>query len=234
MPKPLLYAIDWAKKENERPCSQYYHKLDVTKVAVSGQSCGGLMAIQAAIDPRITTAFPYNSGLFARDQTIYDALHAPMAIFDGGSGRHRLRKRARRLQRHRQRSRSCSPTRRVAAATPTSARSSTPTPASSAGPGSPGCAGTCSMIRARPARACSSVTAAACAAARMGLDVEDEADVKRGGGCDVCSCRTTVQFFFELLSLSVGSPGIRTSCTRRLHSWDGGERHVRSRRDAAL
>ena len=58
--KPLLYALEWARKENERPCSQYYHKLDVTKVAVSGQSCGGLMAIQAAMDPKITTAFPYN------------------------------------------------------------------------------------------------------------------------------------------------------------------------------
>jgi len=84
--KPLLFAIDWALKENERPCSHYYHKLDVTKIAVSGQSCGGLMAIQAAVDPRITTAFPYDSGLFARDQTVYDALHAPMAIFDGGDG----------------------------------------------------------------------------------------------------------------------------------------------------
>jgi hypothetical protein len=82
---PLLAAIDWAQKENERPCSQYYHKLAVDKVAVSGQSCGGLMAEQAATDPRITTAFPYDSGLFSRDQTLYDALHAPMAIFDGGS-----------------------------------------------------------------------------------------------------------------------------------------------------
>lgn len=81
---PLLYAIEWARKENERPCSKYYHKLAVDKVAVSGQSCGGLMAIQAATDPSITTAFPYNSGLFQRDQTIYDKLHAPMAIFDGG------------------------------------------------------------------------------------------------------------------------------------------------------
>jgi hypothetical protein len=82
--KPLLFAIEWAQKENERPCSQYYHKLDVTKVAVSGQSCGGLMAIAAATDPRITTAFPFDSGLFSRDQTVYDALHAPLAIFDGG------------------------------------------------------------------------------------------------------------------------------------------------------
>jgi hypothetical protein len=83
--KPLLFAIDWATKENERPCSKYYHKLNVNKVGVSGQSCGGLMAEDAAVDPRITTAFPYDSGLFSRDQTLYDALHAPMAIFDGGS-----------------------------------------------------------------------------------------------------------------------------------------------------
>ncbi len=83
--KPLLFAIDWAIKENERPCSKYYHKLNVNKVGVSGQSCGGLMAEDAAVDPRITTAFPYDSGLFSRDQTLYDALHAPMAIFDGGS-----------------------------------------------------------------------------------------------------------------------------------------------------
>jgi hypothetical protein len=82
---PLLFGLDWAKKENERPCSQYYHKLDVTKLAVSGQSCGGLMAIQAATDPSITTAFPFDSGLFSRDQSVYDKLHAPMAIFDGGS-----------------------------------------------------------------------------------------------------------------------------------------------------
>lgn len=81
---PLIFGLEWAIAENERPCSKYYHKLDVTKLAVSGQSCGGLMAIDAARDPRITTAFPYNSGLFARDQATYDDLHSPMAIFDGG------------------------------------------------------------------------------------------------------------------------------------------------------
>ena len=46
----LIKAIDWAIKENDRPCSKYYQKLDVTKIAVSGQSCGGLMAINAAVD----------------------------------------------------------------------------------------------------------------------------------------------------------------------------------------
>lgn len=82
--EPLIKAIDWAIKENERPCSKYYHKLDVTKIAVAGQSCGGLMAINASTDPRVTTAMPMNSGLFARDQKLYAALHAPMAIIDGG------------------------------------------------------------------------------------------------------------------------------------------------------
>jgi hypothetical protein len=82
---PLLFALDWARKENARPCSKYYHKLAVDKVAVSGQSCGGIMAFDAAVDPKITTVFLYDSGLFSRDPTIYNALHAPMAIFNGGS-----------------------------------------------------------------------------------------------------------------------------------------------------
>jgi hypothetical protein len=77
--------IDWALKENERACSTYYHTLDTQKVAVTGGSCGGLMTFNAAPDPRVTTAVLWNSGLFDRDQTLYDSLHAPMAIFDGGS-----------------------------------------------------------------------------------------------------------------------------------------------------
>lgn len=81
----LLKGIDWAEKENERPCSQYYHKLDVKKIAVSGQSCGGLMALNVSGDKRITTSMPMNSGLMSRNQTLYRSLHAPMAFFNGGS-----------------------------------------------------------------------------------------------------------------------------------------------------
>ena len=81
----LIAAIDWAEKENERPCSKFYHKLDLEAVAVSGQSCGGLMAINASDDPRVTMSMPMNSGLMAPDQTLYAALHAPMAIINGGS-----------------------------------------------------------------------------------------------------------------------------------------------------
>jgi hypothetical protein len=81
----LIKAIDWAEKENERPCSKYYHKLDLGAIAVSGQSCGGLMAINSSDDKRITTAMPMNSGLMAADATLYAAQHAPMAIINGGS-----------------------------------------------------------------------------------------------------------------------------------------------------
>lgn len=76
--------LDWAFAENERACSTFYHKLDTTKVSVAGNSCGGLMTMYAAPDARVTTAVLFNSGLFTRDQPLYDSLHAPLAIFDGG------------------------------------------------------------------------------------------------------------------------------------------------------
>jgi hypothetical protein len=83
--KPQEGTIDWIVAENERPCSQYYHKLNVNKIAVSGQSCGGLMSLAAAGDKRVTTAIINNSGLFSPDMTIYSALHTPIAYFIGGS-----------------------------------------------------------------------------------------------------------------------------------------------------
>jgi hypothetical protein len=81
---PQLMALAWITSENDRPCSQYFHKIDVTKFAVAGQSCGGLMSLSAAGDKRIATAIIFNSGLFSPDQSIYSALHAPMAYFIGG------------------------------------------------------------------------------------------------------------------------------------------------------
>jgi hypothetical protein len=82
--KPMLMVLDWLAAENERPCSAYYHKLDVTKVAVAGQSCGGLMAEYASTDPRVTTVIVNNSGLFSRDAALYSKMHAPMAFLIGG------------------------------------------------------------------------------------------------------------------------------------------------------
>jgi len=81
---PQTEALDWIIAENERPCSQYYHKLDVTKTAAAGQSCGGLMSLGASADKRLTTVGIFNSGLFERDQKIYAGLHTPIAYFIGG------------------------------------------------------------------------------------------------------------------------------------------------------
>lgn len=61
--RQLIAAIDWALAENERPASRYYHRLDRSKIAVMGQSCGGIQAIEASADPRVTTTMVWNSGL---------------------------------------------------------------------------------------------------------------------------------------------------------------------------
>jgi len=60
----LLDAIDWAVAQNADQKSPYYQKLDVTKVAVSGMSCGGLQTLEVAADPRVSTVVVCNSGIF--------------------------------------------------------------------------------------------------------------------------------------------------------------------------
>ena len=58
-----MEAINWAIAQNGDKSSQYYHKLDPTKIAASGMSCGGLQALEVAPDPRITTVMVCNSGI---------------------------------------------------------------------------------------------------------------------------------------------------------------------------
>ena len=59
----LLDAIDWAIAQNNDPAGVFYNKIDVSKIAVSGMSCGGLQTLEVAPDPRITTAVVCNSGI---------------------------------------------------------------------------------------------------------------------------------------------------------------------------
>lgn len=56
-------AIDWAIAQNSDESSALYNKIDVSKIAVSGMSCGGLQTLEVAPDPRITTAIVCNSGI---------------------------------------------------------------------------------------------------------------------------------------------------------------------------
>jgi len=59
----LTDAVDWAIARNSDKTSPYYNKIDTTKIAVSGMSCGGLQTLEVAPDPRVTTAVICNSGI---------------------------------------------------------------------------------------------------------------------------------------------------------------------------
>ena len=84
-PEMLTEAIDWAIDENTRLFSEYRGHIDTDRIAVMGQSCGGLETYEVADDPRITTTVLWNSGLLTdRDDDLLDGLHAPIAYFTGG------------------------------------------------------------------------------------------------------------------------------------------------------
>jgi hypothetical protein len=59
----LFEAIGWAVAQNKDPKSPYYGKIAADMIAVSGQSCGALEALEAAVDPRVKTAIIFNSGI---------------------------------------------------------------------------------------------------------------------------------------------------------------------------
>lgn len=60
----LTDAIDWAVAQNSNKKSIYFNSLDLSKIAVSGMSCGGLQALEVSSDPRIATLVVCNSGIF--------------------------------------------------------------------------------------------------------------------------------------------------------------------------
>lgn len=92
----LIIAIDWAIKQNADKSSPYFGKLDPSRIAVMGQSCGGLQATAVAGDPRIKTVVIWNSGVFppgaaspgaAMSGATKDSIkkfHTPIAYFLGG------------------------------------------------------------------------------------------------------------------------------------------------------
>ncbi len=81
----FLDYITWAIAENDKPCSAYYQSLDTTKVAADGFSCGGLMSENVAGDPRFTAIGITSSGLMGPNNNLWDSMHAPFKIMNGGS-----------------------------------------------------------------------------------------------------------------------------------------------------
>lgn len=80
----LIAALDWIEARNKQPDNRYFDKIDMTKVAVMGMSCGGLMAYGASGDRRVTTVGIWNSGLLEPNAPIFNALHSSMLIVTGG------------------------------------------------------------------------------------------------------------------------------------------------------
>ena len=89
----MLSAIDWAARANagEGPLAG---KVDTSRIAAMGHSCGGLQALAAGADPRVTTVVAFASGVYNRPGSGLSGvrigkddlakLHTPVAYVIGG------------------------------------------------------------------------------------------------------------------------------------------------------
>lgn len=90
----VIAGLDWAHAEANRPESRFYGRVDLSKAAVAGHSCGGLQAIELASDPRIDTVLIHNSGIYNNNdrgipgmkvsKQMLDNFHQPVIYILGG------------------------------------------------------------------------------------------------------------------------------------------------------
>ncbi|MEJ0038144.1 MAG: alpha/beta hydrolase [Gammaproteobacteria bacterium] len=89
----LKTAIDWAERESTRAGSPLNGKIETKKVAVMGQSCGGVLSITLGADPRVGTIGVFNSGVQAPGAGAANStaptldslkkLHGPVLLING-------------------------------------------------------------------------------------------------------------------------------------------------------
>lgn len=89
----LIEAIDWAFAQASRRNGDFRGRLDTSEVAVMGMSCGGVQALEASADRRVTTTMIWNSGMPERGTSMaggrpltkddLNLLHAPIAYIVG-------------------------------------------------------------------------------------------------------------------------------------------------------
>ena len=88
--RQLLEALDWLTDQNGNEESEYYHLIDLEKVAAMGQSCGGAQVLGVAHDPRIKTCMIFNSGMgemsmSGASKKSLANLHTPVLYINGGT-----------------------------------------------------------------------------------------------------------------------------------------------------
>jgi hypothetical protein len=76
-------GVDWAESENARAGSPLKGKIQISKVALMGQSCGGMLSITLGADPRIDTIGVFNSGVQANNLDVLKKLHGPVLLING-------------------------------------------------------------------------------------------------------------------------------------------------------
>ncbi|HVI99876.1 MAG TPA: hypothetical protein VM657_12505 [Sphingomonas sp.] len=86
-------GIALAAAANAAP-GRWHDRIDLTRVAVAGTSCGGLQALQLAGDPRIKAVVVLHSGIFADgsnpiegmhvEKSLLETLHTPVLYILGG------------------------------------------------------------------------------------------------------------------------------------------------------
>ena len=80
----LKAGVDWAEAENKRDGSPLKGKIETGKVAVMGQSCGGMLSVELGADPRVDTIGVFNSGARGDMDALVGALHGPVLLINGG------------------------------------------------------------------------------------------------------------------------------------------------------
>jgi hypothetical protein len=90
----MIEAVEWAERETARDGGAFHRRIDVTRIAVGGHSCGGLQALAVSNDPRIDTTLVLNSGIYnvpgsGRSRVQVDKaqlarLHGPTLYLTGG------------------------------------------------------------------------------------------------------------------------------------------------------
>ncbi len=90
----MIEAIEWAERESAREGSAFYRRIDVTKIAVGGHSCGGLQALAVSGDSRIDNTLVLNSGIYnvpgsgrsriQVEKSQLTRLHGPVLYLTGG------------------------------------------------------------------------------------------------------------------------------------------------------